>query len=432
MWLLQCCLLVQAVATRAAYFHEPSMTTIRPPEPLADDAFFGYSVAFTNNELVASAPRADKDGQVFTCDLATKNCTQMSMPLAAVTSRVHGGDNYNHSFWLGASVKAGDEYLFVCAPRCTSQIQVAGNVFGTNGRCFYKDYKNPGSRFTNMLQISKEDRSINRTYNENVTDAFGWSMDIDMKGALRVGSPAIAAGRVMTYIDPSESESSPPKIFSSTNPDGFNFGYSIASGIFIKTRAKYPKPDVAIGTPYGDYGIGKVIIFDNDQKRQSDVEDPAGGVGSMFGAALCSAKLDGDSASLLVGAPAHFSGDDKYHTGIVYIYRHKTKKIMKNVKRIEGPNKNGAFFGYAIANIGDMDKDGKDEIVIGAPYEDDGKGAVYLYAGSALDDKSMTTSWLQRFQPKTFQNLGLSLVANKYSNNACSGKLIHKFSFLKL
>ncbi|XP_063531439.1 integrin alpha-IIb-like [Cydia strobilella] len=422
MWLPQCCLLVQAVAIKAAYFHEPSMTTIRPPEPLSD-AFFGYSIAFTNNELVASAPRADKDGQVFSCDLSTQNCTQMSVPLPAVTSRVHGDDTYNHSFWLGASVKAGDEYLFVCAPRCTSKIQAAGQMFGTNGRCFYKEYKNPGSHFTNMLQISKEDRSINRTHNENVTDAFGWSMDIDMKGALRVGSPAIAAGRVMTYIDPSESESTPPKIFSSTNPDGFNFGYSIASGIFIKTRAKYPKPDVAIGTPYGDFGIGKVIIFDNGQKWQSDVDDPAGGVGSMFGAALCSAKLGGDTTSLLVGAPAHFRGDDKYHTGIVYIYRHKTKKIMKNVKQIKGPNKNGAFFGYAIANIGDMDIDGKDEIVIGAPYEDDGKGAVYLYAGSALDDKSTTTSWLQRFQPEAaaFQNLGLSLVANKYSDNACSG-----------
>ncbi|XP_063359228.1 integrin alpha-PS1-like [Cydia amplana] len=344
----------------------------------------------------------------------------MSVPLPAVTSRVHGGDTYNHSFWLGASVKVGDEHIFVCAPRCTSQIQVAGKVFGANGRCFYKDYKTPGSHFTNMLQISNEDRSINRTHNENVTDSFGWSMDIDVKGALRVGSPAIAAGRVMTYIYPSESESSPPKIFSATNPDGFNFGYSIASGIFIKTRAKHPNPDVAIGTPYGDYGIGKVLIFDNDQQWQSDVADPAGGVGSMFGAALCSAKLDGDSSSLLVGAPAHFSGDDKYHTGIVYIYRHKTKKIMKNVKQIKGPGKNGAFFGYAIANIGDMDKDGKDEIVIGAPYEDDGKGAVYLYAGSALDDKSTTTAWLQRFQPETFRNLGLSLVANKYSDNACS------------
>ncbi|XP_061712596.1 integrin alpha-4-like [Cydia pomonella] len=421
MWLLQCCLLVQAVAIRAAYYHEPSVTTIRPPEPLGD-AFFGYSIAFTNNELVASAPRADKDGQVFSCDLLTQNCTQMSVPLADVTSRVHEGNTYNHSFWLGATVKAGDEYLFVCAPRCTSQIPVAGKVFGTNGRCFFKEYKNPGSHFTKMLRISNEDRSINRTHNENVTDSFGWSMDIDVSGALRVGSPAIAAGRVMTYTDPSESESSAPKIFSAINPDGFGFGYSIASGIFFKTRARNPKPDVAIGTPYGDHGIGKVLIFDYDQKWQSEVDDPAGGVGSMFGVALCSAKLDGDTTSLLVGAPAHFSGDDNYHTGIVYIYRHKTMKTMQNVKQIKGSNKYGAFFGYAIANIGDMDNDGKDEIAIGAPYEDDGKGAVYLYAGSALDDKSMTTSYLQKFKPEadTFQNLGLSLIANKYSDNACS------------
>ncbi|XP_047988032.1 integrin alpha-PS3-like [Leguminivora glycinivorella] len=422
MWLLQCCLLVQAVAIRAAYFHEPSMTTIQPSGPLADDAFFGYSIAFTNTGLVASAPRADKDGQVFSCNLKTQNCSLMAVPLSDYSSRAHNGLTYNHDFWLGASVRASDKHLFVCAPRSTSEIQVPDKVFGANGQCFYKEYEDPSSHFTHMIQITTEDRSINRTHRENVTDSFGWSMDIDTDGALRVGSPAIAAGRVMTYFEPSDSATSGPKIFTAANPDGFSFGYSIASGIFYKTRSRIPKPDVAIGTPYGDYGIGKVFMYNNGQKLQSVIDDPTGGVGSMFGAALCSAKLDGDTVSLLVGAPAHFSGDEKYHTGIVYVYRQHSIKTMKNVKQIKGSDQNGAFFGYAIANIGDMDNDGKDEIAIGAPYEDDGKGAVYLYAGSSLTDKSMTTSWLQRFQPEpaSFQNVGLSLVANKYSENACS------------
>ena len=37
-------------------------------------------------------------------------------------------------------------------------------------------------------------------------------------------------------------------------------------------------------------------------------------------------------------------------------------------------------FGFAIANLGDLNKDGYEDIAIGAPYE--GKGTVYIFLGS--------------------------------------------------
>lgn len=37
-------------------------------------------------------------------------------------------------------------------------------------------------------------------------------------------------------------------------------------------------------------------------------------------------------------------------------------------------------FGFAIANISDINKDGYEDIAIGAPYE--GRGTVYIYLGS--------------------------------------------------
>lgn len=43
-------------------------------------------------------------------------------------------------------------------------------------------------------------------------------------------------------------------------------------------------------------------------------------------------------------------------------------------------------FGFAITSLGDLNKDGYDDIAIGAPYE--GKGAVYIYLGS---DKGLIT-----------------------------------------
>lgn len=37
-------------------------------------------------------------------------------------------------------------------------------------------------------------------------------------------------------------------------------------------------------------------------------------------------------------------------------------------------------FGFAIANLGDVNRDGYEDIAIGAPY--DGDGVVYIYLGS--------------------------------------------------
>lgn len=37
-------------------------------------------------------------------------------------------------------------------------------------------------------------------------------------------------------------------------------------------------------------------------------------------------------------------------------------------------------FGFALTNLGDLNKDGYEDIAVGAPYE--GKGTVYIYLGS--------------------------------------------------
>ncbi len=53
-----------------------------------------------------------------------------------------------------------------------------------------------------------------------------------------------------------------------------------------------------------------------------------------------------------------------------------------NSSTTNGPTLNGGdYFGYSIANMGDLDGDGVEDIVVGAPLDDAGgtnKGAVHI------------------------------------------------------
>jgi RNA polymerase sigma factor (sigma-70 family) len=104
-------------------------------------------------------------------------------------------------------------------------------------------------------------------------------------------------------------------------------------------------------------------------------------VGDRFGFSVANAgDVDGDGLSdILVGAPNAAPGNS-VDAGSTYLYSGKNGELLR---RFDGVNP-GDRFGYSAAGAGDIDADGHDEVIIGAPFADPAgqtsAGSVYIYS----------------------------------------------------
>lgn len=108
---------------------------------------------------------------------------------------------------------------------------------------------------------------------------------------------------------------------------------------------------------------------------------------------------------LIISAPFYFGRDSG---GAVYVYINQNYGFDSGVS-IKLTGKPESRFGFALANAGDLNKDGCDDLAIGSPYE--GSGVVYIYLGNrrnGLDSepKQIITA---EMLPKTLKTFGYSL-----------------------
>jgi hypothetical protein len=144
-------------------------------------------------------------------------------------------------------------------------------------------------------------------------------------------------------------------------------------------------PEIAIGTPYasvgGNIGVGNLAV------RSGATGDliylfEGQSVGDFLGWSVAGiGDLDGDGVSdLLLGAP-NASPSGLAQAGIVEVRSGATGELLY---RIEGAERSG-YFGKALASVGDIDGDGIDDFVVGAPEASpDGRsqaGSAFLFSG---------------------------------------------------
>ncbi|XP_071451532.1 integrin alpha-PS4-like [Hetaerina americana] len=169
------------------------------------------------------------------------------------------------------------------------------------------------------------------------------------------------------------------------------FGYQVSSGYFFDENELW----YATSAPRAANILGKVIFYkkslDNIHRHiMVDTNHHVMGIqcGEYFGASIAAGDINNDDyEDLIVGAPLYtIEGipradmDFGYEEGRISIFFGSKTKKMKEVQ-IMGKAR-GARFGSAVSYLGDLDSDGFGEIAVGAPYENDGCGVVYIYSGS--------------------------------------------------
>ncbi|KAG6456594.1 integrin alpha-PS1 isoform X2 [Manduca sexta] len=398
-------------------------------------SYFGFSVAehltiangTKTSWLLVGAPldqnlqpNTTKSGALWKCALstATTDCEQIitdgRRSFESDTLSVPGPDEIKEGQWLGVSVRSQGpgQKVVVCAHR---YIRKSGELQFGQGLCY---------TLSNDLKLKEvlepcRGRSIVREHEEYGFCQVGTSSLLLEDDTVIMGSPGPYTwrGTIFTqdttedllirdnvvYMGPVADGASPVEKYS-------YLGMSVTGGKFFGNKSSY-----VAGAPRA-HGTGQAVVFTKrateDWGRTDlnilDVPMLLKGeqFGSSFGYEIAAADVNGDGLpDLLVGAPFYFSRDAG---GAVYLYLNKNHNLPKQYTlKLTGQQE--SQFGISIANAGDLNKDGCQDIAIGSPYE--GNGVVYIYMGdreNGLNTKPDQVIPAEAL-PNVFRTFGYSL-----------------------
>jgi len=150
------------------------------------------------------------------------------------------------------------------------------------------------------------------------------------------------------------------------------------------------------GYENGQSGEGGALIFHGSSSGLSENPDliiEPNKESTFFGNAVSTAgDMDGDGyGDVIVGAHFYESSKNLTWEGAAYIYRGSKAGLKTYYDRIERSNQAYAEFGYSVSTAGDINGDGYSDVIVGAPYYDNGEdkeGRCYLYYGKPKPPES--------------------------------------------
>ncbi|GLV40522.1 scab [Carabus blaptoides fortunei] len=385
----------------------------------ARGSYFGYSVILhdgshaTRPWVQIGAPRGNhsfyddykEPGIVYRCPIkgACKLFPIDSYGKAGTTGKTRTGTykNKKDGAWIGGhmDIHSHSQRVVVCGHRWINANYPRD--WYISGACYWSTLRENETEA--LLPLVNRDKYVfnNQIYNYAMGQV-GMAVHLPSdshKPELLLGAPGIFnwEGSPILYRDSEPVPSEPtkrsidPTHFSDLNmPDMSQitelhsfayFGYSLSSGYFNSRRELL----YVAGAPRSSMYRGQIVIFNfrkrTDSKLSMKYTRSGLMVGEYFGASVAVANINGDEFDdIIVGAP-HYSS--KCDEGRVFVFLgNAVGNLLTPVQSatIEG-HAYGGQFGLAIQSLGDIDLDGFADVAIGAPYEDDMHGVVYIYNG---------------------------------------------------
>jgi hypothetical protein len=160
------------------------------------------------------------------------------------------------------------------------------------------------------------------------------------------------------------------------------FGFSVAALGDINHDGV---PDVLVGVPHhsnfaADHiNAGEAFVFSGaDHSILFTLLDPNEDEGNRFGYAVAGlGDVNGDGIpDLVIGVPKKNASDTLPDVGAAYVFSGANGSL---IRELDSPNQTlSGRFGSAVANAGDVNHDGKNDIIIGAP----GESKAYVFSGA--------------------------------------------------
>ncbi|MGC9399613.1 MAG: SdrD B-like domain-containing protein [Anaerolineae bacterium] len=182
-----------------------------------------------------------------------------------------------------------------------------------------------------------------------------------------------------------------------TGQDDAHFGMAVAGAGDVNNDGY---DDVLIGTPdfdAGESGEGRVYLYLGSvtglETTPAWSGDPTDQIDAGFGHAVTGVgDVDGDGYDdWVVGAPRYAN------EGMVYLYRGAANLAGLTASWAVSPTgQTDALFGWSVASPGDVNGDGRPDIAVGAPYfdaEESNEGRAYLFLSTAGSVPGSTAAW---------------------------------------
>ncbi len=356
------------------------------------NAYFGYSVSSAGDvngdgygDVIVGATGYDngqsEEGAVF---IYHGSASGIGTTYARMLESNQVNANFGCSVASGGDVN-GDGYSDI----------IVGAYFYDNGETneggvfiYHGSASGTGTAYARMLESNQAGAQFGYSV------ASGGDVNGDGYGDIIIGAPfydngETDEGAVFIYHGSASGIGPSYTRMLESNQAGAQFGYSVASGGDVNGDGY---GDIIIGAPFYDKGQtdeGAVFIYHGSASGIGPSYTrilESNQAGALFGWSVASGgDVNGDGYSdIIIGARSYDNGEND--EGAAFIYHGSASGIGTTYARMLESNQANAYFGTSVASAGDVNGDGYSDIIVGAPYYDNGEseeGAAFIYHGSA-------------------------------------------------